>query len=124
LKDKPGGYIGSVVVGFSFAIAWTPCIGPILGAILTMAGSSGQAATGAWLLTAYSIGLGIPFFLSSLAFGSFFNFSKRFRRYIGVVQVSSGIILIIVGILIVTGYFNILNSYAIKLTPAWLWDKI
>ena len=124
LKNKPAGYIGSIVVGFSFAIAWTPCIGPILGAILTMAGSSGKAVVGAWLLTAYSIGLGIPFFLSSVAFGSFFNFSKRFRKYIGVVQVSSGIILVIVGVLIITGYFSLLNSYAIRSTPSWLWEKM
>ncbi len=124
LKNKPGGYIGSVVVGFSFAIAWTPCIGPILGAILTMVGSSGQAAAGAWFLTAYSLGLGIPFFLSSLAFGSFFNFFKKFRRYIGVVQVLGGIILIIVGMLILTGYFSLLNSYATRFTPSWLLERI
>ena len=91
LKDKPAGYFGSVLVGITFAVAWTPCVGPILGAILALAGTSGEVGRGTLLLTTYAAGLALPFFLSALAINSFFQFSQRLRRYIQTIHVMNGI---------------------------------
>ncbi len=82
LKDKPAGYLGSVLVGITFAVAWTPCVGPILGAILALASTAGEVGRGTLLFSSYAAGLALPFFLSALAINSFFQFSQRLRRYI------------------------------------------
>lgn len=124
LQDKPAGYLGSLLVGLSFAIGWTPCVGPILGAILTLASTSGEVNQGMMLLGAYSLGLGIPFFLSSLALHKFLYFFQRFNRYIQAVHVTGGVILVVAGILLYTGYMTILNTYALQLTPQWLWERL
>jgi cytochrome c-type biogenesis protein len=124
LKGKPTGYLGSVLVGITFALAWTPCIGPILGAVLTLAGTSAEVDRGMLLLATYAAGLGLPFFLSALAMNSFFQFSQVFRRYLRVVHVTAGVLLLIVGVLILTDYLTILNAYAISLTPEWLFNRL
>ncbi len=119
-REKPTGYIGSGLVGATFAIGWTPCVGPILGAILLLASTQETIRAGVVMLIAYSAGLAIPFFLSALAVNSFFTFSRTFRRYIQVVHVAGGVILIAVGLLLITNYFTVLNAYALRLTPKWL----
>ncbi len=124
LKNKPAGYVGSALIGISFGFAWTPCVGPILGSILTLAGTAKGISGGMILLGIYSMGLAIPFFLTSLATGSFLSFFQKFRKFLHVVYIAGGIFLIIVGILIFTGYFTVLNSLFIELTPSWLWDRI
>ena len=124
LKDKPAGYLGSVLIGITFAVAWTPCIGPILGAILTLAGTSAEIERGVFLLASYAAGLAFPFFLSAVALNSFFQFFTAFRRYVHAVHVGAGIMLLIVGILLITDYITVLNSYAIRLTPQWLIKKL
>ena len=124
LKDKPAGYLGSVLVGVTFAVAWTPCVGPILGAILALAGTSGEIGRGVSLLAAYAAGLALPFFLSALALNSFLKFSQRFRRYIHAVHVTAGVLLVIVGILLITDYMTVLNIYAIRFTPEWLIKRL
>lgn len=124
VKNRPGGYVGSALVGFSFAVGWTPCIGPILGAILALASSTAQATSGLLLLGAYSAGLGIPFLLTALAVNAFLQFFARFKRYIQIVHVGGGLLLIAVGILIFTGYLTVLNSWAIAITPNWLWERL
>ena len=124
VKNRPAGYMGAGLIGISFGFAWTPCVGPILGAILTLAGTAKGISGGAVLLAAYSMGLAIPFLLTSLATGLFLSIFQRFRRFLHVVFIAGGIFLIIVGILIFTGYFTILNSLFIELTPSWLWEKI
>ena len=124
LKDKPAGYLGSVLVGITFAVAWTPCVGPILGAILALAGTSGEVGRGTLLLTTYAAGLALPFFLSALAINSFFQFSQRFRRYIQAIHVMGGILLIIVGILLLTDYMTFLNTYVLRFTPDWLLKRL
>ena len=91
LKDKPAGYLGSVLVGITFAVAWTPCVGPILGAILAIAGTSADVGRGILLLAMYAGGLALPFFLSAMAINSFFQFSQAFRRYIQAFHVLGGI---------------------------------
>lgn len=124
LKTRPSSYLGSLLVGVTFAVGWTPCVGPILGSILTLAGTSETVSRGIWLLVAYSAGLALPFFLSSLALGGFLRFFKRYRPFIGVVERVAGILLVIVGLLVLTNYFVVLNSYAISLTPQWLLKRL
>ena len=120
LKDKPAGYLGSVLVGITFAVAWTPCVGPILGAILAIAGTSADVGRGILLLAMYASGLALPFFLSAMAINSFFQFSQAFRRYIQAFHVLGGILLVVVGLLLVTDYMTYLNVYVLRFTPNWL----
>jgi len=81
LEKKPLGYLGTIIVGITFAAGWTPCIGPILGAILVYASTKEQLFTGIILLTAYSVGLGLPFILSSLAFNTFMSYSRSLLKH-------------------------------------------
>ena len=106
LKAHPVNIIGSFVTGVVFALAWIPCIGPILASILIYAGTQETVSKGIVLLSAYSLGLAIPFLITSLAINAFLNFSKKIKKYFKVISLISGIILIIIGILIITGNFN------------------
>lgn len=124
IQRKPAGLIGSFAVGLTFAIGWTPCVGPILGAILTLASSDRTVGQGTTLLLAYSAGLGIPFLLFSLALGSFLAFFKRYRPFIPVVERVAGALLVAVGALVVTNYYIVLNSWALGLTPEWLLKRL
>lgn len=124
LREKPAGYLGSLVVGVTFAIGWTPCVGPILGAILSLAGTAETVQRGIGLLAAYSAGLGVPFLLSALALGSFLKFFKRYRPLIPVMERAAGVLLVIVGVLVLTNYYVVLNSWAISLTPEWLLRRL
>jgi cytochrome c-type biogenesis protein len=124
LKDKPAGYFGSMLVGVTFAVAWIPCVGPILGAILTWAATSGWIGGGGFLLSSYAAGLALPFFLSAVAVSSFLQFSTAFRRYLKFVHVAAGALLLLVGVLLVTNYFTLLNIYAVRLTPQWLLERL
>ena len=124
LKDKPAGYCGSIVVGITFAVAWTPCVGPILGATLALASTAGEVGRGTLLLTSYAAGLAVPFFLSALAIDSFFEFSQRLRRYIQAIHTIGGLLLVIVGLLLISDYMTLLNAYALRFTPRWLLDRL
>jgi cytochrome c-type biogenesis protein len=124
LKDKPAGYLGSVIVGITFAVAWTPCVGPILGAILAIAGTSADVGRGVLLLATYAAGLAVPFFFSALAVNSFFQFSQAFRRYIRAFHIASGVLLVVVGILLMTDYMTSLNIYVLRFTPDWLIKRL
>jgi cytochrome c-type biogenesis protein len=124
IARKPASVLGSALVGAAFAAGWTPCVGPILGSILALAASTGQVTTGILLLSSYSLGLGIPFFLSAIAFDRFFALSQRFRRAIHVVHISAGLLLIAAGLLLVTGYMTVVNVYALRLTPQWLGSRL
>ena len=99
---KPAGYIGTFFVGMTFAAAWTPCIGPILGTILVYASSKASAIYGFKLLAVYSFGLALPFFLSSLMFNSFLSYSGKIRKYMRGIMIASGLLLIIFGLLLLT----------------------
>ncbi len=103
--------LGAFLVGFAFAFGWTPCIGPILGAILLMAGSQDTVFKGITLLAIYSLGLAVPFLLTSLGVNRFLAFYSRFRRHLHTVEVISGVLLIVFGLLIATGNFTRLASY-------------
>jgi cytochrome c-type biogenesis protein len=124
LPARPAGYLGSALVGIAFAAGWTPCVGPILGAILFLAGTADTAGTGVLMLGAYSLGLGIPFLASALALDAFLGFYGRFRDYLRMVEVAAGIFLVIVGVLLYTNYITVLNGYLIALTPRWLWERL
>jgi cytochrome c-type biogenesis protein len=108
----------------SFAIGWTPCVGPILGSILFLASTAAEVERGVLLLSVYSLGLAIPFFLSSLAVPVFFQLFSRVAAYLRAIEVGGGVLLICVGLLIFTGYLTVLNSYALRLVPAWLWQYL
>ncbi|MGH7263511.1 MAG: cytochrome c biogenesis CcdA family protein [Candidatus Rokuibacteriota bacterium] len=124
LSSKPAGFVGSWLVGVTFAIGWVPCVGPILGAILTLAASAETVETGIGLLAAYSAGLALPFFLSSLALGAFLAAFRRFRPWMPVVERTAGVLLVAVGLLVLTNYFIVLNAFAISLTPDWLLKRL
>ncbi len=111
LKKKPLGYLGTGLVGMAFGAGWTPCVGPILGAILAMAATTQDVLKGIVLLTIYSAGLGIPFLLSAIILHKFFEYFKTIRKYFKVISIVGGVLLIIVGILLITGYFSTLSSY-------------
>jgi cytochrome c-type biogenesis protein len=110
LSGKPMGYIGTALVGMTFAAGWTPCIGPILGTILLYASTQGSAAYGFKLLAVYSLGLALPFFVSSLAINSFLSYSRKLMKYMRVVMVGSGILLILFGVMLLTNRVGELTS--------------
>ncbi|MGB6877099.1 MAG: cytochrome c biogenesis protein CcdA [Candidatus Acidiferrales bacterium] len=112
MGGKPG-IVSGFLMGFAFAFGWTPCIGPILASVLTLAASEGTVARGIFLLTAYSLGLAIPFLLTAIVIGQFLKFYKRFRRHIHLVEVFSGVLLLAVGGLI---FMNRLTWLSGKLT--------
>lgn len=120
----PAGYVGAFLVGVSFAVGWTPCVGPILGSILLLASTTAEVHRGVVLLSVYSLGLAIPFFVSSLAVPAFFQFFGRVATYLRAIEVGGGILMILVGMLVFTGSLTVLNSYVLPLIPAWLWQYL
>src|SRR5215831_3430793 len=102
--------IGAFVIGFAFAFGWTPCIGPVLATILTLAGNATSVGRGVLLLWVYSLGLAVPFLLTSIGIGRFLSFYGWFRHHLHTVEVISGAILIAIGGLIITGHFAWLSS--------------
>jgi cytochrome c-type biogenesis protein len=124
LRDKPAGYLGTLLVGVTFAIGWTPCVGPILGAILSLAATGETVGRGVGLLVAYSAGLGVPFLLSAAALGAFLRLFRRYRPLMPVVERAAGVLLVVVGVLVYTNYYVVLNAWAISLTPEWLLKRL
>jgi cytochrome c-type biogenesis protein len=124
VNDKPAGYLGTLGVGMAFGAGWTPCIGPILGAILTYGFSQDTMWAGVGLLTAYSAGLAIPFLLSSLALDAFLQTFKRFRRWIPVIEKASGGMLIALGVLLMTGQLTALTAILARFTPDFIYNRI
>jgi cytochrome c-type biogenesis protein len=118
LRQRPLGLLGAYVVGLAFAFGWTPCIGPILGAILLYASQQETVGQGVALLSAYSLGLGLPFVLSGLAVNRFFVASARVKRHMRAVEWVSGGLLVAVGLLLVTDRLTLLALYIARLFPA------
>ena len=112
LQKKPSGFIGTFVVGIAFAAGWTPCIGPILASILMVAATSGHAGEGIGLLSVYSLGLGVPFLLSGLLFHHFLIAFNRFRKYIRLIEIVTGVMLMAVGIMLM---FNLMGHLTMLL---------
>ena len=115
LKQPLTGIFGWLMTGVTFAFGWTPCVGPILGMILTLAGSYGQVQTGALLLLIYSLGLALPFFLMALAFHRFYGWYRRLFPYTKVINWLSGLLLVGVGLLLFTDRFSLLTLYLNKI---------
>lgn len=112
---------GAMVLGAAFAFGWTPCVGPILGAILAVAGVQAEMMRGITLLALYSLGLAIPFLLAALMTDSFLRWSQSFKRYPGMVEKFSGVLLVVVGVMIFLGSFPLLSGLLIEYLP-WLAD--
>lgn len=124
LANKPVGYLGSVLVGITFGAGWTPCIGPILGAILIYTSSTANLGRGLALLLMYSLGLAIPFLIAALAIDRFFAAFARFRGVMRWVNRVGGVVLIVVGLLLMTRYFTVLAGYLQALTPEAIRGRI
>jgi cytochrome c-type biogenesis protein len=116
-RRNPLGLLGVYLIGAAFAFGWTPCIGPILGAILALAAREQSVGSGVMLLGAYSLGLGIPFLITGVALNGFMSFYRSLRRHLRLIEIVGGIFLILVGILIFFNMFAILSGYLIKLFP-------
>lgn len=107
---RPAGYIGSFLVGVAFAAGWTPCVGPILGTILLYASTTDSMMTGVKLLSSYSLGIGLPLFITALAVDSFLNYFKKIKAYMYTISVVSGVFLVVVGVMIYTNSLTLLTS--------------
>jgi cytochrome c-type biogenesis protein len=116
---KPAGLAGAFVVGLAFAFGWTPCIGPILGAILALAAEEGTVRHGMLLLAVYSLGLGIPFLATSLAVNQFFSVFAKIRRHYRLIETVAGLFMVAVGVLIITNQFTLITRYLTPYLPTF-----
>jgi len=110
MQSRPAGYIGSLLVGMAFAAGWTPCVGPILGTILMLAGTSDSMMTGVKLLSSYSLGIGLPLFAIALSLDPFIHYFKRIRHYMYGISVVSGVFLILVGVMLYTNSLALITG--------------
>jgi cytochrome c-type biogenesis protein len=124
LADKPAGYLGTLVVGVAFGAGWTPCIGPILGAILTYNLATPDLGRGTALLGMYSLGLAVPFVLAAIAIPQFLTFFQRIRKHLLLLSRVAGVLLVVVGLLMVTDYVTVIASRLQGLTPDFIRDRI
>src|SRR5688572_20977883 len=124
LANKPVGYLGTVLVGVTFGAGWTPCIGPVLGGILTLAAARGTMGEGMGLLAVYSAGLAIPFLLSTVLLQRFLTTFKRIRSWLPWINRISGALLLVLGLLMLTGNFSALSAAMAGWTPEWLSDRL
>ena len=124
LANKPAGYLGTVFVGIAFGAGWTPCIGPILASIYAYASAQETMGEALALLVAYSLGLAVPFIASAVAVDRFMAFFHRIKRHMAWLQRGTGIVMVAIGVLMVTGRFTILASYLNRFTPEFLLDRL
>ena len=122
--DKPLGYLGTVLVGIAFGAGWSPCIGPILGGILTYTATQADLKRGLLLLGAYSLGLAIPFILAAVAVERFIGIFTRFRSRLVWVDRVAGALLLVVGVLMMTNYLVVLSGYLQSFTPDALRSRL
>ncbi len=120
IGDRKYGFAGALLIGAAFGFGWTPCIGPILGGILAYAGTLEKVNQGILLLSIYSLGMGMPFLLTAIAVNKFFTFFEGIKKYLGILEITSGIIMVILGLMIFTnsltwilGYLSFLNKFAL-----------
>ena len=124
IADKPLGYLGTVFVGIAFGAGWSPCIGPILGGILTYTATQADLSRGLLLLASYSLGLALPFIAAAVAVDRFLAFFQRMRPRMIWIDRAAGALLIGVGVLMITNYLTILTGYLQGLTPAALRNRL
>ena len=119
VERKPTTLFGAFFVGLAFAFGWTPCIGPILGGILAIAGTQQTVGQGVQLLAVYSAGLGLPFLLTALAINQFFTVFKRIRKHYHAIEVVSGLLLVLIGVLIFTNRFTLIAKWLTPYLPTF-----
>lgn len=115
---KPVGMAGAFVMGLAFAFGWTPCVGPVLAAILVTAGGQDEIGQGVQLLTAYSLGIGLPFLLAAAFAKPFMNFMRHFSKYLGAVEKVMGVLLVATGVLFMTGGMNKIAFWMLEYMPS------
>jgi cytochrome c-type biogenesis protein len=111
LGSRPTGVFGSFLVGCAFAFGWSPCVGPILMSIVALASTQEKVLSGVALLACYSLGLGLPFIAAGVAVNSFLRLFERVKRCFRVIEISTGVLLILVGAAIIAGWFGVLSRY-------------
>ncbi|NQV82543.1 MAG: cytochrome c biogenesis protein CcdA [Rhodospirillales bacterium] len=116
-EKRPAGLVGPYIIGLAFAFGWTPCVGPVLAAILMVAGSESSITYGMGLLATYSAGLGIPFFLAAVAMKPFISFMTRFRKHLQTVERVIGALLVLTGILFITGSMTEIAYWILETFP-------
>lgn len=116
-QSNPATYVGAYIMGLAFAFGWTPCIGPILAVVLSAAAQQASLTAGVTMLTAYSLGLGVPFVLAAMAIGPFMGFMTRFKRHLGTMEKAMGAILVLTGILFITGGMNAFGNWMLDAFP-------
>lgn len=124
IANKPLGYLGTLLVGMAFAAGWTPCIGPILGGVLTYTASSADLQRGLVLLLAYSLGLAVPFMLAALMIDRFVVLLQRYRGALIWMSRASGALLVVVGLLMITGSMTVLSAWLQSWTPEALRSRL
>jgi len=119
VNRRPAGIAGAYVMGLAFAFGWTPCVGPVLAAILFVAGAEGTAGRGALLLAIYSLGIGLPFLLAAVFATRFLDWARRFKRHMHKVEMAMGGILVLTGILFMTGQMAEIANWLLETFPAF-----
>jgi cytochrome c-type biogenesis protein len=117
VAEKPAGLIGAYIIGLAFGFGWSPCVGPVLAAILLMAGAEQSAREGVWLLFVYSLGIGLPFLIAAAFASAFMRWSARFRTRLDWVEKAMGVFLILAGALIFTGQIPAISNWLIEIFP-------
>ncbi|MCA9471381.1 MAG: cytochrome c biogenesis protein CcdA [Nitrospirales bacterium] len=118
-EKRPLGYIGSFLVGTAFAAGWTPCVGPVLGGILAYASTTESMRDGIVLLTSYSVGLGLPFFLAAFGVDRFLTHFKKIRHYLGGISIVSGMLMVAIGVMLYTNGVTMLTSFLERHGIGW-----
>lgn len=119
VENKPAGLIGAYIMGLAFAFGWTPCVGPVLAAILFVAGSTETAFRGALLLATYSLGIGVPFVLAAAFASRFLGWASRFRRHMGTIEKVMGGALVLTGVLFMTGHMSTIALWMLEAFPGF-----
>jgi cytochrome c-type biogenesis protein len=118
-RSRPAGYLGSFLIGVAFAAGWTPCVGPVLGSILLYASTTDSLMSGVVLLTSYSLGLGLPLFLTALGVDRFLAYFKQARAYLWGVSTVSGVLLVVVGVMIYANSLTMVTSFLERYGIGW-----
>ena len=118
-RNRPVGYVGSFLIGVAFAAGWTPCVGPVLGTILLYASTTDSMSNGVLLLMSYSLGLGLPLFLTALGVDRFLTYFKQARLYLWGVSTVSGVLLIVVGVMIYANTLTMITSFLEQYGIGW-----
>lgn len=119
VQKSPTSLVSAYLIGLAFAFGWTPCVGPVLASVLFLAGSEGTAFQGAWLLLVYSLGMGLPFLFAAMFAGQFLSVSSRIKRHMALIEKFIGAMLILTGVLLITGMFSVIGFWLLETFPVF-----